>query len=248
LVFISELPRLLLRRWYALLVGLVLTGAACASAVMVAPPHFVATAQVLLLPPPTMVPAGGNPYLTLGGLNAVGDVVSRAITAPESLDQLKEKGLVGNVGVGLDLRAAAPIVLITVDSLTADGSLRGVDLVMQELPRTLADVQRQAGVNSGSYITLTTVTHPSKAARVVKSLVRLLVVVVVAGIATTVFITARFDVWLARRTGRPRVPRVKGRVEDELPPHDDARKDSLDNSEPGQPVATAEKSLSRTLP
>ena len=87
-MFLSKVPAALLRRWYIVALGLGLTVAAAVFVTDTVPPAYTVTAQTLLLPPANSVTAGGNPYLSLGGLNAVGDILSEAIRDDSNMTAL----------------------------------------------------------------------------------------------------------------------------------------------------------------
>lgn len=237
-MFIAELPAVLLRRWYVALLGMALTGLALGGINAVVEPKYVATAEILLLPPATVVPPGGNPYLTLGGLSAAGEVMSRAMTDPQSLRVLKTSGLEGEVAVGLDPNAAAPIVLVSVEASSNQTALRGVGLLLDDAPRTLRRIQDEANVRSGSYITTTLVTRDPKAERQIKSLVRIMVLVGVLGIAFTVAGASWTDARMLRRAARKR-QRPTPPLENRPPRHGGA----TGHDEPTPPAAAT--SLSR---
>ncbi|MCW2530013.1 MAG: hypothetical protein JWM76_4873, partial [Pseudonocardiales bacterium] len=55
---------IMLRRWYLTFVGVLVTAALCAAAIVLVPAKYQASASLLLLPPKTAVGNGGNPYLS----------------------------------------------------------------------------------------------------------------------------------------------------------------------------------------
>jgi hypothetical protein len=151
---------------------------------------------------------------------------------------MKAAGLEGEVAVGLDPNAAAPIVLMSVEASSNTSALHGVSLLLEQAPRTLRQIQDEANVRPGAYITTTLVTRDPKAERQIKSLVRLMVLLGVLGIVLTVAATTWADPRLARRAARRRaLPEPP--VEDELGQHggrhvrDRPRDDASDLSEVG---------------
>jgi len=76
--------RVLLKRWYITLIGLIITGGFVAAAITKVPPEYSARATVLLIPPQTGKEV--NPYLSLGGLQEVSDVLSNAMASDQTSD------------------------------------------------------------------------------------------------------------------------------------------------------------------
>ena len=213
-MFLSDIPQALLRRWYVALLGLIVTAGLAYWAASITPAKYDVTVQSLLLPPSTSVPEGGNPYLSLGGLDAVGDILSQALTDAPTLETMKAAGLEDEYTVSRDANSAAPVMLITVTSDTERSAVSQSQILLDQLPVTLRALQVSVGVPSPSLITSSVVVRPERATVSHKGQTRAVVVAVAAGLALTVLGTAAVDaLWLRR--GR----RIEGRhtaTEDEV--------------------------------
>ena len=91
----SELwPRVLRRRWYVVALGLLVTVALGFGASQAAKPTYEAKSVLLLLPPSSG--NGDNPYLNLGAISGVTDVLNQALSGPEIDAQMHAQGLDGS--------------------------------------------------------------------------------------------------------------------------------------------------------
>ena len=79
-MYLSNLAMMVRRRWILAIVGLGLTAGLAVAGYFVAKPTYQATASILLLPPATTVPAEGNPFLQLGGLDLTVDLLGKALS------------------------------------------------------------------------------------------------------------------------------------------------------------------------
>ncbi len=204
-MFLADLPNVLLRWWYIVVAGVVCTVGLALFTLKVVPPTYHATAEVLILPPSTAVPKGGNPYLALGGLNAIGGVLSTALTDDKTVSELKAAGSNGEYTVGLDQLSPAPMLVVTADEPTAERSLETVQTVLDRLPGVLQGIQVSASVPTDSFITTTLITKSDKAAAQHKSQLRAVLVAVAAGLVGTLMVTAFVNALFPKsRRGRRR--------------------------------------------
>src|SRR4051794_24752162 len=97
-----DLLRVLARRWYVLLAGLVLVGGAAAGAVMVVPTNYEASGNVLIL-----LPSKGtsdkpiNPYLnTPPGLSMAALIIGGVLTTPQEQRAIAAAGFTSEYAVG----------------------------------------------------------------------------------------------------------------------------------------------------
>ncbi|TPG13836.1 hypothetical protein [Pedococcus bigeumensis] len=205
-MFFAELPLVLLRRWYLVVLGVLLSGVLAGVTFQSVAPTYQARAEILLLPPSTSVPKGGNPYLVLGGLEAIGGVLSTALGDQATTAELKAQGAAGDFRVGLDQTSPAPLLEVVTESTTAADSLSTLQLVVDRIPPTMEAIQRAADVSPGSFITTTPITTTQKPEVLRKSQLRVVVVVTVIGLALTLLLTAAIDGLLVRRRVRRRGP------------------------------------------
>lgn len=198
-MFFAEMPTVLLRRWYLVVLGLVVTVMLCLFAVQAIPVRYSAEAGLLLLPPRISVGEGGNPYLALGALGPVGDVLSKTLTDSTAQRELKAAGVTGTYEVGPDTASPAPIVLVTVETTSESAALSSLQLILDRAPLRLLALQRETSVKNNAFITSTVITRSTRAEAVRKPQIRAVMVAAVSGIAMTLMITAAVDAMLLRR-------------------------------------------------
>ncbi|HST64959.1 MAG TPA: hypothetical protein VLM05_07200 [Mycobacteriales bacterium] len=193
--------RLLFRRWYVVILGLLATGVLCFLAVQVVPVKYQATSAVVLLPPETATTQqGGNPYLALGGLDTVSGVVAKAMADRNVQLGIRDAGGTGSYTLVPDLAAGGPVLLITVEDTTPGGALATLDVIAKQLPRTLASLQTSTGVRESSLIRSKPITRDDVAQPVRKSQIRALFAAAAAGLAGTVLAASVLDGFLGRRS------------------------------------------------
>ena len=206
---LADLPRVLLRRWYVVLIGLLGTAAIGVLAFHASPPSYTSTAEVLLLPPATSVPAGGNPYLLLGGLDVAGDILAKSMSSDSSAAALMAAGASGKFSVALDRAGAAPMVLVTAETSSLGASRTTLGLVVNQIPSVLARVQDQAGVPQNARITSTVLTETMEPAKSLKPVLRTVGGAVAGGLVGTLLLTALVDAIIVRLAGSHRFPDAK---------------------------------------
>lgn len=158
--------RTLLRRWFLLVVALVV-GALAGGAVFVAmPATHRATASVLFLPSLRQPGVEGetNPLLALSGSVAVvASVLQIAATDEETQLRLAAEGHGAKYEVTPDLSEnAGPVLLVTAESPRADLAKSTRDAVIAELTTTLARLQAERKVPADLYVTAVTLTSNPK--------------------------------------------------------------------------------------
>jgi hypothetical protein len=173
----------------------------------------------LLLPPPSSVPAGDNPYLSLGGLNAVGDILGRAMQDGEPTNAMRSAGLTSEVTFARDQNSAAPIMLLTVAAASPETAKGDAGIFLNQVPSTLQAVQAHANVPGSAYVSSTVIVKPDEVTVSGKSQLRSMMVAGVFGLVLTLLLTGVVDRFLRERgkgqtpassRGRPR-PTVRRR-------------------------------------
>jgi len=153
-MILAEMLRGILRRWYIVLVGLLLAGGAAFAVWTIVPPGYERMAAVLLLPGEGTLPEGAtNPYLYLGGLNTATDVVVGASSREVSLEAILEEVPGAEITIQRDGSTSAPVISIHVTGETAADAARAMDLLLVHVETTLADLQTQEEVPRSQRIT-----------------------------------------------------------------------------------------------
>lgn len=205
-MLLADLPRVLLRRWYVVAVGLVATVGLCLLASLAVPAQYTGTAEVLLLPSKTETGRGGNPYAGLAGLGPAGAVLAKSMSDDATHRALRDAGLTSTYEIGPDSTSAAPLLLITVTAEAPQVALTSLDLLLARVPTTLRQLQQALGVDQGAFISSTVVTRSSRAAVLRTPQLRALIVAAFLGVAVTLFGTALLDVFLLNRVPRRPAP------------------------------------------
>ncbi len=182
--------RIVRRRWYAVLAGVVLTLVG-AGVVWSLPPTYEATSVLVLLAPntpPPVEPGSGlepepvNPYQAFdSSIVVTADLMSTRVTQPEVVDALVRRGASPDYTVGRNLDSASPIVTITARAKTPDQATGTARLVTTEFRTQLLEQQTAAGAPERALITTSSVVTPTRADELVSGRVRALVAVIGVG-------------------------------------------------------------------
>lgn len=205
--------RVLVRRWYLVVVGLLVTVGLCFGAAALVPTQYAVASTVLLLPPATEAEDGRpvNPYLSLGGLEGIADVLSAALGDVSLEREVADAGLDATYQLGRDPAAAGPVLVMEVSSPRAGDALATQELILQRLPEKLAEIQESVGVAVATRVTSTVVTRGAEPEPVYRSQLRAVLVAAVGGLAVTYLGVVLLD----------RLVRARRRSERERPLHED---------------------------
>ena len=214
-MLLRDLGTGLLRRWYFVVVGVLLTACAALLLSSVVPPTYKGTARVVLLPPASLVTPGGNPYLFLGGLDQALSVLSVRLGS----GSVQEEIVKGHAGTGYvaekDLASSGPIMLITSESESPESSLQMLDDVLKVVPQNLVIMQDQLNVPASSRITAMTIVRENEALIDRKSQLRAVLAAVAVGGCITVLVTGLLDRLITSRKGTKRRRRQDTGVQDQ---------------------------------
>lgn len=200
---LKDLARSALRRWYVLLVCLLLTAAGALGIARSMPASYDVSSSILLLPPASSVGDEGNPYLYLSGLGQAVDVLVTRLTSDAVAQPVLERHPGVTLTVERDVSTTGPIILVSASGPDAADGESTVAEVVAALPGQLADLQSALDVPDGSVITSTVLTAPEDAAPNTKARTRAATAVVGVGLVLSVLVTALADrVLLDRRRRR----------------------------------------------
>ena len=134
----------LLRRYWVLFAGLILTLGATAYLHTQTPPRYQATARVLLLLPADSRAAEGavSPFLYLpNGLQVLAGIVATGPSSREFQDQMFAAGLTSQYEVGVEV--GSPIITVSVEGRDPENVIATRDQVIEEIEEELLTVQRE---------------------------------------------------------------------------------------------------------
>lgn len=200
-----DLPGALRRRWYLLIAGVLATaGLTILAFTSIGPQHEIRTSLLPLPPRASLVeyPAREsptNPFLRLDGMDPAVSVLVASMTADAVKDEILGSPPFGDYDIEADPMAAAPIIIVTASAPNSAEATRIRDRVTSEMPSTLQDLQADAGVPERARITLTELVKDQKATTSWKSLIRLLIVIVAAGLAGTLLMIGVVDAIIRSR-------------------------------------------------
>lgn len=227
----------LLRCWYILAAGLLLTVAMCWVVQGRVPVTYEAKGSQVLMPPSATV-GEGNPYLYLGGLNQALDVLVRRVSAPEATKPVLRAFPGTEFTVQADGSTSGPILVIAASGPTQEATLGILQAALDKVPVALKDMQDELAIADRVRISVRTVVVDGQAAKNNQAQMRLVLLAAGAGAVGTVLLTVMIDNFLSSRKrprragGKPRAtpPKDSGAEGPNQDPGDAARED------PGQPV------------
>jgi len=132
------------RRWLLVLVGFLMTVGLSGAAYMFFKPTYEITGTVLLIPPSSTSSTGSvNPYLRLGGLQQVVDLVGVALS--DQATQLELRAISKDVDftVRADVRTSSPLLVIDVKDSSAATALQIRDILVARVPVRLDAMQKE---------------------------------------------------------------------------------------------------------
>ncbi|HEY7049800.1 MAG TPA: hypothetical protein VH373_21465 [Jatrophihabitantaceae bacterium] len=207
-----RLLRRFVRQWPIAVAGLIITVVLCAATIRLVPPSYATKASLLLTPPQTPATAATtgnpNPYMQLGGLQPLADIVSRAMMSSSSLAALRKAGLEGSYTVTRDTTTDGPLVTVTTKAKTPEAALTNLRLVLNLAGPQLNTLQANQGVVPKNRVSTIVVARDTQANKSRKSQIRALVVALVAGLVGTALAVSVVDLLMQRR----RAPKQAGRA------------------------------------
>jgi hypothetical protein len=217
----------LLRHWLLLLLALAATAAATVFVVHEVGPTFEAKGAVFLFPPDATVQEGtkakteGNPYLMLGGLDQVRDIVIHAVTSKATYEdlctqqadadyeamrrQLCRRAPILTYEVTPDYTNSTPIILITVDAKSPGAAFTGLQTLMERVPKALVDLQAGLDLRPSATITSRRLAADRTPDVVYKYQIRAGIVAGAGTLALSLLMIGLFDGLMAVRR-RPKQP------------------------------------------
>lgn len=129
------------RRWYILVPGFVLAAALAFGAWEVIPPKYERTATQLLLPGNRSLPDNANPYYYLGGLTQAADVLVRALSSDNVMNEVERQFPGAGVQVTRDPSTSGPVVYIVVSARSDEQAAQVMELMVERTATELDALQ-----------------------------------------------------------------------------------------------------------
>jgi hypothetical protein len=195
---VRETVSSLLRRWYILMVGLLLTAAMCWVVQGRVPVTYEAKGSQVLMPPSATV-GEGNPYLYLGGLSQALDVLIRHVNAAEVTQPVLRAFPGTAFSVEADGSTSGSILVISASGSTPEGTLGVLQAALDKIPAALKDMQDELAIADRVRINVRTVVVDGQATKNNQSQMRLVLLAAGGGTVGTVLLTAMMDNFLSGR-------------------------------------------------
>lgn len=204
-MFLRDLYTSAKRRWYFIIAGLVVTAAMSFWVFRVAPVTYEATANVALIPPPTAVISGDNPFLYMGGLDQAMGVFTVKLNSDSVRSPIEDSYPGADYSTERDATTSGPIVRVKVTGDSAATTLEVLNRVLDVMPATLSSLQDELSLPQASRISLLTLGVDKDTTLVGEARTRALLVVAALGMAGTLLMTGLADKRMIRRRVKKRV-------------------------------------------
>jgi hypothetical protein len=192
------------RNWLVGIIGLLVTFGLVVAAAGLVSAKYVATSQMVLLPP--LAPNEGyngvvNPYLGLEGLESMADVVSSAMMDDQTAKTLQAAG-VSSYNVQWDSLSAGPVLIVQVTAPTAEQASNAITAVDEQVPLAVSRLQGDASISPNSFITTAVIARPSTPTKSSKTQLRAALLALVVGLILTLLAVSLTDARRIRRKAR----------------------------------------------
>lgn len=213
---LSELLRAVGRRWYVLILGLLLVAGSVVFTLRYVPLTYDAKSSILLLPPNSSTEEDWNPFLDLGGLDLVAGVLGKSLTDSDSVQSIVPPGSTSEYTVEMDASVSGSVLEIAASGVDPEAAFSTLDAVVDLATTRLDDLQSSAGAPQSSHVQLMVITNNTVAQPNAGTLLRTLIVVVGGGLAVTLLLTIAIDSAIRRRRP-PRGKRLNKRAAEKSP-------------------------------
>lgn len=213
-MYLRDLLRSCVRRWYVVLLCVVLSGGVLAAVATVVKPDYRASASIVMVPPKSTEGPVVNSYLGLGGLTESAEVLARSLTSDETTRDLERVAPPGSEYiVERDITTSAPFITVTATSSTAAGAQQLFDEVVRRVPQNLATLQDALDIEESSRITVQVISEDEAPEPVQKTRMRILVALAAALVLSSAVVVAAVDsLLLGRRARRTAASAESGEV------------------------------------
>ncbi|MFD4871812.1 chain length determinant protein [Streptomyces sp. NPDC058420] len=200
---LAEISRVMRRRWYVLLPGLLLTVGLMVAVRLMVPVTYQSQSTVVLLNSQKATLAyDGNPFLsTQTSLTGMADSLARNLNSDGSIRDLKSRGAKGTFEAKLADNAQGPLMWLTVTG-TGKASVLSSDRILTAYAKErLEQFQKQQSVAPKAMIQMTTIVPPQNPVAQTKTRLEYLVMAGVAGLVLS--LVATFYAEARRRSRKP---------------------------------------------
>ncbi|WP_206309901.1 chain length determinant protein [Streptomyces sp. A0592] len=199
---LAEIWRVMRRRWYVLLPGLLLTAALTTAVHLLIPVEYQSQSTVTLLNSSKATEAfDGNPFLsTQASLTGMADGLARNLNSDGAKADLKALGVTGTHEVKIADNAQGPFMWLTATGTDPAAVLKSDELLASYADKRLKEFQTQQSVAPEAMIRMATIVPPQKPEAQTKT--RLQYIVMAGALGFVLSLVAVFFVEARRRTPR----------------------------------------------
>ncbi|MEJ8641759.1 chain length determinant protein [Streptomyces sp. MS1.HAVA.3] len=194
---LAEIWRVMRRRWYVLLPGLLLTAALTAAVYLLVPVEYRSQSTVTLLnSKKATVAFDGNPFLsTQASLTGMADGLARNLNSDDSKAELKALGVTGVHEAKIADNALGPYMWLSVVGTDPAAVLKSDEILTAYAEKRLLEFQTQQSVQPEAMIRMSTIVPPQKPEAQTKARLQFLVMAGALGfvlsLVATFFVEAR---------------------------------------------------------
>ncbi|MFC9297139.1 chain length determinant protein [Streptomyces sp. NPDC057011] len=201
---LAEIWRVMRRRWYVLLPGLLLTAALVVGVQLVVPVTYRSQSTVTLLnSQKATVAYDGNPFLsTQASLTGMADGLVRNLNSDDSLADLKTLGVTGTPEAKIADNALGPFMWLTVSGSDPDRVLESDRKLTAYAEKRLTEFQAKEKVAPDAMIRMAVIVPPQKPVAETKTRLQYLVMGGVLGLVLS--LVAVFYVEARKRSHKPK--------------------------------------------
>lgn len=181
--------KILFRRWYVIVIGLIIAGGTAWAAVAVVPTQYQASANTIFLlsPNATGVTTPSNPYLILDpNLSVTAELVAGIVTSAGVKDEMADDGFTSEFSVAVSPDLAAPLLFVTATDIDPITVVNTVYEVIRRIEFELARIQEDAGSPAEQAIESVTFSVSDEAEVLEGSGLRTLITIGVLGVIATI--------------------------------------------------------------
>ncbi|MCT9818990.1 hypothetical protein N3K63_01680 [Microbacterium sp. W1N] len=199
---LTEVFRALGRRWYVVVVGLLMTGALAYGAYTLTPTQYTSRGLILLLPSEEAATAAGNPFLALSGLEQPAGVVVAYFASSSAQNEIADLSPTAEYLVAIDDSTRGPAISVNVTDVSAESSLSTLEHLMTRVPEELARIQNELDVPAEAAVGSMTLTADEAAEPDRSGTIRMTIAAVAVGVLLTGISAFALDGILLRRARR----------------------------------------------
>ena len=201
---ILDVLRALRRRWYVLIVGLLLTGGLAYGAYKTTPPEYTARGLVMLLPAKASIGAGGNPFLSLSGLEQPASIVVAYFASTAERDEIADRAPNAEFEVVIDSSTRGPVIAVTVTDNSPAKTLSTLNYITDQIPVQLQRLQQEVSAPPETMVTSAPLVIDESAEANRAGTIRMVIAATMLGLVATCVAAFTLDGMLLSRRARRR--------------------------------------------